>query len=199
MMSAFSSRVGGRFVQEWNANPRLRLGGYVIAALLAIYLVFVLNDWRKALHEQYQQRTLQLYKMAALSGQEHWLARAEQARTLRKALEAQIPSAASVGLAQAEVQTSVQDLLRAFGQGLSVETSPAAQLAERPGIWRLPVVLRGPLSATQLIEILRRIESGDRLVLVEQIAFDNQQRPNATLTTVAYYRIATTEKSDAGP
>lgn len=199
MAGASSSRIGGRIAQEWNANQRLRLGGYAIAVLLACYLAFALNDWRMALHEQYQQRTLQLYKTVALSGQESWLARAEQARTLRRALEAQLPSAASLGLAQAEVQTSVQSMVRAFGQGLSVETRPAVQIEDRPGIWKLPVVLRGPASATQLLAILRQIESGDRLVLIEQIAFDNQQRPFVTLTMVAYYRIASTEKPDARP
>ena len=65
------------------ANP-LALGRAVAGAIAVVYHQYPCSWWTgRDLHEQYQQRTLQLYKMAALSGQEAWLVRADRARARR--------------------------------------------------------------------------------------------------------------------
>ena len=121
--------------EEWRSNPRLRWGALAAAAVLFLYLCLVLMDWRNALHADYQQRTLQLYKMSALSGQEHWLGRAQNAKAAEKALQAEIPNAATIGLAQAEAQTMVRQLMTAFGNKLTSEARPPAEVTGQPGLW----------------------------------------------------------------
>ena len=176
--------------EEWRSNPRLRWGVAAIAAIMFVYLLVVLADWRRDLHEQYQQRTLQLYKMAALAGQEQWAVRAQAATNLRKSLQAEIPSAATIGLAQAEVQATVRQILNAFGPKMSSESRPPAQVPTQQGVWRVPVTIRGLLTQAQLMEILRRIESSDRLFVIDEFQLGFVQgQPNVTLTAVAYYRI----------
>lgn len=176
--------------EEWRSNPRLRWGVAVVGVIAALYLLLVLVDWRRDLHQQYQQRTLQLYKMAALAGQEQWSVRAQTALNLEKSLQAEIPRAATIGLAQAEVQATIRQLLNAFGPTLASDARPPVQVRARPGLWRIPVTIRGLVGQAQLMEILRRIESSDRLVVIDdfQLAFV-QGQPNITLTAVAYYRV----------
>lgn len=176
--------------EEWRSNPRLRWGVAAVAVIAALYLMLVLADWRRDLHAQYQQRTLQLYKMAALAGQEQWSVRAQSAQNLEKSLQAEIPRAATIGLAQAEVQATIRQLLNAFGPTLSSDARPPVQVRARPGLWRIPVTIRGLVGRAQLMEILRRIESSDRLLVIDdfQLAFV-QGQPNITLTAVAYYRV----------
>ena len=179
--------------EEWKGNPRLRWGVAAAAAIAFAYLCLALADWRSELHAQYQQRTLQLYKMTALGGQEHWLARAQSAQSVEKALQAEIPNAATIGLAQAEVQPMVRRMLNAFGQKLSNDAGPPAEVAGQPGLWRIPVTIRGATSQAQMLEILRTIESSERLVVVEQFSFAFVRGlPNLSLTLVAYYRIGGT-------
>ena len=132
--------------EEWRSNPRLRWGAAIAAAIGFLYLCLVLADWRRELHEEYQQRTLQLYKMTELAGQEQWLGRAQSAQALEKALQAEVPNAATIGLAQAEVQTFVRQLINAFGRRLSSDARPPAEVTGQPGLWRIPVTLRGVLS-----------------------------------------------------
>lgn len=176
--------------EEWKGNPRLRWGTAAAAAIAFVYLCLLLADWRSDLHGQYQQRTLQLYKMRALAGQEHWLARAQSAQAVEKALQAEIPNAATIGLAQAEVQSMVRQMVNAFGQKLSNDARPPAEVAGQPGVWRIPVTMRGQTSQGQMLEILRMLESSERLVVVEEFSFTFiQGRPNLALTLVAYYRI----------
>jgi hypothetical protein len=175
---------------EWTGNPRLRLGASAILVILVVYVLMVLADWRISLHEQYQQRTLQLYKVQALAGRNDWLLRAENARALDKALQSEIPHAATIGLAQAEVQTWMRQIMQAFGPKMSSESHPPVPVAGEPGLWRIPITIRGLVSVQQLQEILRRIESADRLTVVDNMTVTMiRETPNVSLTAAAYYRV----------
>lgn len=178
-----------RITTEWSGAPRLRVATAVAAAILALYALLVLVDWRRSLHDEYQQASLRLYKTAALEGQNVWLARAQQARDLRKALEAQVPSAKTLGLAQAEAQGWVQQLLRAFGRDLTSQTRAAVQVDPAAGIWKVPISVRGAVTAGQYVEMLRRIEGNNRLMVIEQVSIANQGRPSIEMTITAYYRV----------
>lgn len=185
--------------EEWSSNPRLRWGAGVAIAIGFFYLCLVLIDWRRDLHDQYQQRTLQLYKMTALAGQEHWLARAQGAQAVEKALQAEVPNAATIGLAQAEVQTFVRQLINAFGRKLGSDARPPAEVAGQPGLWRIPVTLRGMVSQQQMLGILRRVEDSDRLMVIDEFSFTFVKGvPNMSLTLVAYYRVGSGAPKEAG-
>ena len=161
-MSAVLPASTRKIREEWSSNPRLRWGAVIALAISFFYLCLVLVDWRRDLHEQYQQRTLQLYKMTALAGQEHWLVRAQAAQAVEKALQAEVPNAATIGLAQAEVQTFVRQLINAFGRKLGSDPRPPAEVTGQPGLWRVPVTLRGMVSQPQMLEILRRVEGSSQ-------------------------------------
>ena len=185
--------------EEWRGNPRLRWGAVVALAIAFVYLCLVLADWRRDLHEQYQQRTLQFYKMTALAGQEHWLVRAQSAQSVEKALQSEIPTAATIGLAQAEVQTMVRGLINAFGRKLGSDARPPVAVPGQPGLWRIPVTLRGVLSQPQMLEILRKLEESDRLIVIDEFSFTFVQGvPNMSMTLVAYYRVGSGKAQGAG-
>lgn len=176
--------------EEWKANTRLRWATAAAAAIAFVYLCLVLVDWRRDLHDRYQEETLQLYKMTALAGQEHWVARAQAAQSVEKALQAEVPNAATIGLAQAEVQAMVRQVVNAFGRKLTTDARPPSELAGQPGLWRIPVTMRGVTSQAQMLEILRLLESSERLVVIEEFSLTFAQGlPNFSLTLVAYYRV----------
>ena len=184
--------------EEWSSNPRLRWGAGIALAIGFFYLCLVLVDWRRELHDQYQQRTLQLYKMTALAGQEQWLLRAQAAQAVEKAVQAEIPNAATIGLAQAEVQTFVRQLINAYGRKLGSDARPPAEVTGQPGLWRIPVTLRGVVSQPQMMEILRRVEDSDRLVVIDEFSFTFARGvPNMSMTLVAYYRVGNPSPREA--
>lgn len=187
-----------RLRTEWTANTRLRLGVWLAFGLFALYAAFLLNDWRQALHEKYQQESLRFYKTAALEGQQVWIARAQQARDLRKALDAQVPTADTLGLAQAEAQSWVQQLLRAFGRDMASQARAPVQVDVTGGIWKIPITVRGVVTSNQYLEMLRRIEGGDRLMVIEQVTIDNQRRPIVEMTISTFYRVRSVETKPGG-
>lgn len=191
-MSATVSTRWHSALSEWNANPRLRWGGLAILVIGFLYASVLLLDWRSALLQEYRERSLQLYKVAALAGQDQWLLRAESVKTVQKALRSEIPEASSLGLAQAEAQTTVRQITNAFGPRLSADPRPPAQVPGQPGLWRLPVAIRGPVTQPQLASILWRIEGSDRLIVVDDLTITFVKRmPSVAMTVTAYYRVAT--------
>jgi len=201
-MSAAMLASTRKIREEWSSNPRLRWGAVVAIAIAFLYLCLVLVDWRRDLHDQYQQRTLQLYKMTALAGQEQWLLRAQAAQSVEKALQAEVPDAATIGLAQAEVQTFARQLINAFGRRLGSDARPPSEVTGQPGLWRVPVTLRGLVGQPQMMEILRRVEDSDRLMVIDEFSFTFVKGvPNMSMTLVAYYRVnpAAPREASNGP
>lgn len=184
-----------RVMGEWRGNPRLRWGVGIAAAIAMVYAALALNDWRVALHRDYQQATLRLYKVAALSGKQEWIARAQEAASLRKALEAQVPQVSSSGMAQADMQGWVKGLLNAFGREMN-STAQEATPVGKGEVWKVPVTVRGTMTTGQLVEMLRRIESSERLIVVEALNVDNRQRTLVTMTITGFYRLPVRHADD---
>lgn len=175
--------------KELADNPRLRLGAWLIAAILIFYVWLVLADWRAQMHKDYVAQVQQLQKIRSLAGQDEWLQRAEQARVLRDALQAQIPEVATLGLAQASVQTLARDMIAASGNAIRVQTEAPAEVGEGSGLWRVPVVISGGLGATQVLQLIRRIESQRNLVVIEQAMILNRENHTFSLTMVSFFRV----------
>lgn len=173
---------------QWNANPRLRIGGALIGAILVLYLVLVGLDWRAARAAHLAERRTYLARIEALSGQDVWIGRADSAAALRKALDAQVPTAATTGLAQAGVQTWMRQLTGAMGGGVSARTQAVQQV---PGtdLWRIPVEVTGPMQPRGLVQLMQQIERYPSLTVIEQVQVLNRDNKTFSLTAVAYYRI----------
>ena len=197
-MSATAAGHLAGLAGQWRANARLRWGVLVIGLILFAYAALVLVDWRRQLHDEYQDRTVQLYKMTALANEDHWIARAREVQALEKALQAEVPASATIGLAQAETQTFVRQLMNAYGRRLGSEARAPAQVAGFPGVWRVPVTLRGQVTQNQLLEILRRVESSDRLMVVDEFSFRYERGlPSFSLTFAAFFRIAAAQQPES--
>ena len=127
------------------------------------------------------------------------LAAAANGQSVEKALQSEIPTAATIGLAQAEVQTMVRGLINAFGRKLGSDARPPVAVPGQPGLWRIPVTLRGVLSQPQMLEILRKLEESDRLIVIDEFSFTFVQGvPNMSMTLVAYYRVGGGKAQGAG-
>lgn len=177
-----------RVRSEWAANPRLRWGVMAALAIAFVYAALALNDWRLALHRQYEQATLRLYKVAALNGKTEWTQRGQDAAAMRKALEAQVPSVASVGLAQADMQGWAREVTGTFGKDLATSSQPATRVGNGD-VWKVPVTIRGSIEPGLAIGLLRRVEASERLIVVEALQLNNRQRPMMTITVSGHYRL----------
>jgi hypothetical protein len=176
-------------LQQWNANPRLRFAVGIAGALVALYLVLVIADWRDGLRAEYQERSAYMQKLRGLAGQPEWLEHAQAAARLRKGLEAGIAKASTLGIAQAEVQGWARE--RAAGLGGQVQiTSPApAEVDGDPGLWRVPVTLAGTASPQQLVQLMHTVEKAPTLAVIEEVTLLNRENRTFSITVAFHYRV----------
>ncbi len=196
-MNALLTTLLAQARAEFQANARLRWGGLLIAAIMVFYLWLVLADVRAEMQREYVQQVQRLDKITSLAGQDEWLQRAEQARVLRDALQAQIPSVDTLGLAQASVQSLARDLISASGKPLRVQAETATEVGRGSGIWRVPVVVSGGMAPAAALQLIQRIENQPNLVVIEQAIVINRNEGVLTLTMAAFFRVQeATSESD---
>lgn len=194
-MSAVT-RLMAQVQQELAQNPRLRLGLVVIGVILAAYSALLLIDLRGRLNERYVERRQYLQKLRQVASQDEWPARAEAAARMRKALEAEIPEVASVGLAQAGAQTWARDLAAVHGSAVQVQAQETQVVEEQPGLMRVPIVLSGALPPRAVVNIIQQVEKRGSLAVIEQAMLLNRENQTFQVTVVSYVRVAG-ENADA--
>ncbi|MDI1254200.1 hypothetical protein [Thermomonas sp.] len=195
-MSA-AKRLLDQVRQELAKNARLRLGLIVIAAILAFYSALLLMDWRTALHAHYVERRQYLHKLREMANQNEWPARAEAAARVRKALEAEIPEVASLGLAQAGAQTWARDLAGVHGGAIQLQTQEPQVVEGQPGLMRVPIVLSGALPPRAVLNIIQQVEKRGSVAVIEEAMLLNRENQTFQLTVVSYVRVAG-DHADAG-
>lgn len=195
-MTAFTERFS-RLRDEWRGNLRLRGGVWLSLAIGLIYLSLALSDLKTAWTGAYSEETLQLQKIRALSGQTVWLTREKAAKTLREALDAEIPEAGTAGLAQAAFQTKLREMTEKYGNAVRLQVSPANRDTAAEGVWRVPASLDGELGLNQIQQLLNDLESQSSLITIESLTLTNRDKARFNVAVQAYYRLPTGEASHA--
>lgn len=189
-MSALASAFAS-LSRQWRENPRLRLGGWVVLAILALYLFLVLGDARQAWAVRVAEASDRLERVRSLVGQDVWVERAAQAAQSLSALEAEIPAAATPGLAQAAMQGRLRELVSSYGDAVVVEVAAASPVDGDEGWIRVPATLTAQAIASgRALQLVQSLEAQPQLVVVDSLAFDNREPSRMVLTVHGFYRLA---------
>lgn len=163
---------------EWRRNPRLRLGGWLIAAILLLYAVLLLSDARQGLQKEYSALAAKTRRMEALAKDQGWVARAEAARTARVQMETRLWRAETKGLAQANLQNWTDQLLKRHQlTNMRTQVDAAVESEGRNNLWQVTATVDGPLEIKKLYALVREVEANQLLLTVEQLeVFPDQNR-----------------------
>lgn len=178
-----------------HGNPRLKWALIAIAILGGLFVLQGLDSLRVGMQKNAIDEEVTLRRIRALQGQDIWLQRETDSKTLRDALQAQIPSVATPGLAQAALQSWLQSLVANAGAGqdarITVET--AAPVETMPSVLRVRAVITLPASPRQSLALIRQLESATNLVIIETIDIRNDNNAVFNAGVNAYYRLQSAE------
>lgn len=177
--------------QQIEAAPWLKWAALVIAALLAVFALQTLNDWRIARQKASVDTEQALRRTLALKGQDAWLAREKSALQLRDSLTAQLPQVATPGMAQATLQSWLRGMTGKFDgkQNATIRINRSAPVDGMPNVLRVNAALNGNFDPRQALTLLRQIENSPNLVVVETINLQNDGSNTLHMTLNAYYRV----------
>lgn len=184
---------------ELRANKRLQLGVALILLLLAGWVFLVLGDLRTTLLKELEAGHERLVKVKQLAGQRAWGERARDAEALAKALEAEIPTAPSPGLAQAEFQGWLQKIVDSQAATLRLDMQAPMRLEDRQDLIRVTATVSGGLPPRRAVQMVHRIESSTSLVTIPALLVRTDGANQTFSATVqATYRVPTAT-SEATP
>jgi hypothetical protein len=184
---------------ELTNNPRLRVGLVVIGALLLLYQLAGLSDLRRGMTADYVAKQVQLARVQGISKEDGWDRRASEIHAMRTALEAEIPDADSMGLAQATMQGWLRDTVTRSGAKLSVTMGAPLQVDKTSAYWKIPAQISGQISSSGALELIRKIESRKELMSVESIRLTTGSQASVSLEVASYYRVHQGGTADAAP
>jgi hypothetical protein len=177
-------------LDQVQANPRLQAGLALAVLLVLGWLFLVLGDLRKAEVQRLEQARERYIQVRQLSGQQVWLQRAAAARQLVRKLEAEIPQAASPGLAQASFQGWLKPIVDGQGVPLRMDMQAPARVEAQPGIVRISATVSGGMDPQRVWQMIHRIEAGAALATIPVLTVRSDgANKTFSLTVQGFYRV----------
>jgi len=185
-------RLRQQFRQQAEKAPWLNWAALAIGVLLALLLLQGLEDLRRQASRHAMDKEVQLRKMRSLRGQDVWLEREKQTGEQLAALQAQIPPAPTVGAAQANLQSWLQELANSTPDPSRVRVSleGSAPVEEGSDLLRIRATLRGGMPPRTAINLVRRIETAPSLVVIESLDIRADTSSTTSIAISAFYRVA---------
>lgn len=179
--------------QQIETKPWLKWAGVAIAILLVAWAVTALDAVRVHQQKAAIAAELDLRRIMALRGQDAWLSREKLAVRLRDTLKAELPQAATTGIAQAALQNWLRDLTSGFDaeQNVTIRVNRSGPVETVPGVLRVNASLNGAFSPRQALSLLRQIETSPNLVVVETMTIQSENRSTLELGLNGYFRVDT--------
>lgn len=186
-------------VDQVRANPRLQAALVLAGMLVVVWIVLVLGDRRDAAIAELADARHRYFEVHRLSGQDVWEARAAEAMQLADALEAEIPPAASAGLAQADFQGWLTPIVNVQGADVRVEMQPPVRLdAPQDDIVRITAVVSGTLDPRRTWAIIHRLEASTSLVTIPVLTVRSDgANQTFSLTVQGFYRVPAASPGEA--
>ncbi len=185
------SKTFSSLIIELRQNTRLRVGLWLIAAILIGYVVLLLNDYQVKLQQQHENALNQLYQLQTIINQTRWLERSSQAQALREQLEIKFWQANTKGLAQATFQewlntemNRAQMLKNAY---LRIMDS-ALEMPNYAEVWKVTARIDAPFTQQSLSQLLLAIAQQPLFIVTERLEIGNLNSPRFTLMVSAYFK-----------
>ena len=200
-MSTYSTSID-RARAELAANPRLRLGVWLIVAILLGYLAFVTQaDRLDAVAADFAAADARLQRSRDLLARQDWAERLAAARATEAHLEDRFWRAPNEGLAQASLRTAVDELTAKLylSQGRT-ELGLSRPVSEAPGLWHVQARIFGQAGGPSALRLLHRIASHPNKLVVERVELTRNRGITRTdLLLSAYFVLDTAGDGENGP
>ena len=156
---------------ELSANPRLRLGIWIIVAILAGYFAFVVQaDRVDAASAAFASADARLTRGRDLLDRVDWSERLAAARAVEAELQGRFWQAPNEGLAQANLRAAVEGMTVdfAFGQP-RIDLGASRPVPDVPGLWKVQTRFVGQAVGASALRLLHRIATHPNKLVVERL------------------------------
>lgn len=182
------------FAQAWRrastelaANPRLRLGAWLVVALVLLSQVLLQAGRVQAAHADYDAAANRLQRAEALLGRQDWPELLAAERAANAKIDALLWQADTEGIAQARLQAVLGDMVARIGfENALVRSGVSQPLPALPDVWRVQMRVSGSCEPAVALRLLHEIAKHPQSFVVDRL---DMIRANSRLTLLvsAYF------------
>lgn len=181
------------FLAGIRANPRLRLGLWLILGIAWFYGILLLRDQARDAATAHQSTARKMARIQAQAGQDEWLARVGPARALQLELENSLWHESTIGLAQAAFQDWLNQTIQQSGLirpavSMAAQEENSAETGPDQPLWKVSAKISFDFTPQSLYALLERIEGNDKQIVVETLVIRGAPVPRAEMLLSAPFQ-----------
>ena len=159
------------------ANPRLRAGAWAIAAILAVYSLLVQLDRVEVAYATYTADADRLLRARALLTRDDLPALLEAERERDQVLTERFWQAETQGLAQAQLQAAVSDIVGELEfRNPRIQSGAIMPVDYAPGLWRVQAQFNGIYEPGSELLALHALATHPRKIVVDRLDLRRRDR-----------------------
>lgn len=169
--------------EQWQQSRLVRLGAWLGAALLSVYLLLAGFDAVDAALTRNAELATELARLQALSKETEWPERSREAAALKAAYETAVWADPDIALTQANLQDWLRTVTQRLGLKVREITLVRAEPSAKPsatlpsGYVELHARVSVELQRTPLFTLLAEMANQERRIVVERVAIHSQSQP----------------------
>ena len=180
------------------ANPRLRAGAWAIAAILAVYSLLVQSDRVEAAYATYSADADRLVRARALLTRDDLPALLEAERERDEALTERFWQAETQGLAQAQLQAAVSDIVGELQfSNPRIQSGAIIPVDYAPGLWRVQVQFNAIYEPGSELLALHAIATHSKKIVVDRLDLRRRDRRMTLLVSAWFVGIQDADPIDS--
>lgn len=189
------------FLAGIKANPRLRLGLWLIIGIAWLYGLLLLRDEVRHAASEHQALARKVARIQAQAAQTEWEARVEPAQALQLELESRLWRESTIGLAQAAFQDWLSQAVQQANLTHPVvsvaaqeenapekNTTGAPETNQNGDIWKVSAKVGFDFTPKDLYALMGRLAGHDKQIVVETLTIRGAPSPRVEMLLVAYFQ-----------
>lgn len=159
-----------RVYTEFGANNRLRLGAWSIAFILLLFLALLQGERMVAAYDAYAAAADRMARAERLLGGRDWSAAFEVERQRNERLTALFWRADTRGLAQANLQAALTNMLNQLEvRNSRIRSGVSEPVPEAPGLWRIQAQVNVRYQQGAELQLLHQLATYPRKLIVDRL------------------------------
>jgi type II secretory pathway component PulM len=169
--------------EQWQESRLVRLGAWLGAALLSVYLLLAGFDEVDALLERNRGQAAELTRLKALAKETDWPERRREAMALKAAYDTAVWMEPDLALSEAGLQDWLRNVTQRMGLKVREITLVRAEPTAKPsgsvpaGYVELHARVSVELQRAPLFVLLAEMANQERRIVVERLAIRGQLQP----------------------
>ncbi len=179
------------------ANPRLRAGAWAIAGILAVYGLLVQSDRVEAAHATYIADADRLVRARALLTRDDLPALLAEERERDQVLTERFWQAETQGLAQAQLQAAVGDIVGDLEfRNPRMQSGAILPVDYAPGLWRVQAQFTGTFEPGAELRVVHALATHPKKIVVDRLDLRARDRRMTLLVSAWFVGIQDAEPTE---